>query len=43
MNVLKQQALVADERLPLLMAMSMFLNFINLFLFLLRLMGGSRD
>lgn len=43
MNVLKQQALVNDERLPLLMAMSMFLNFINLFLFLLRLMGGSRD
>gem|GEM_PF-5090288 len=38
MNVLKQQALVGDERIPLLMAMSMFLNFINLFLFLLRLM-----
>lgn len=43
MNVMKQQALVNDERLPLLMAMSMFLNFINLFLFLLRLMWGSRD
>lgn len=43
MNVIKQQALVADERLPLLMAMSMFLNFINLFLFLLRLMWGSRN
>jgi len=43
MNVMKQQALVNDDRLPLLMAMSMFLNFINLFLFLLRLMWGSRD
>ncbi len=43
MNVLKQQALVGDERIPLLMALSMFLNFINLFLFLLRLMWGSRD
>jgi FtsH-binding integral membrane protein len=43
MNVMKQQALVNDDRLPLLMAMSMFLNFINLFMFLLRLMWGSRD
>ena len=38
LNVMKQQALVNDDRLPLLMAMSMFLNFINLFMFLLRLM-----
>lgn len=42
MQVLKQQALVQDERLPLLMSLWLFLNFINIFLFLLRLMG-SRD
>lgn len=43
MNVMKQQALVNDDRLPLLMAMGMFLNFINLFLFILRLMWGSKN
>lgn len=40
MNVLKQQALINDERMPLLMALGLFINFINIFLFLLRLMWG---
>lgn len=40
MNVLKQQALVDDERIPLLMSLGLFINFINIFLFLLRLMWG---
>jgi FtsH-binding integral membrane protein len=40
MNVLKQQALVDDDRIPLLMSLWLFINFINIFLFLLRLMWG---
>lgn len=40
MNILKQQALVADRRIELLMALGLFINFINIFLFLLRLMWG---
>lgn len=40
MQVLKQQALIADDRLPLLMALGLFLNFINIFFFLLRLFGS---
>lgn len=41
MNVLKQQALMDDRRVPLLMALWLFINFINIFLFLLRLMGND--
>jgi len=41
MNVLKVQALSGDERTPLLMALGLFINFINIFLFLLRLMWGQ--
>jgi len=40
MNILKQQALTADNRIELLMALWLFINFINIFLFLLRLMWG---
>ena len=40
MNILKQQALTSDNRIELLMALGLFINFINIFLFLLRLMGG---
>lgn len=43
MNILKQQALINDERIPLLMSLGLFLNFINLFLFLLRLFGGGKS
>ena len=39
MQILKQQALVADDRVPLLISLWLFLNFINIFLFLLRIMG----
>jgi FtsH-binding integral membrane protein len=42
MNILKQQALTGDRRIELLMALWLFINFINIFLFLLRLMG-NRD
>lgn len=41
MNLLKQQALLNDDRTPLLIALGLFINFINIFLFLLRLMGGG--
>lgn len=37
MNILKQQALWDDDRVPLLMSLWLFINFINIFLFLLRL------
>lgn len=40
MNVLKQQALINDDRLPILMALGLFINFLNIFLFLLRLFGS---
>lgn len=40
MNVMKQQALVDDNRLPLLMSLSLFLNFINIFQLILMLMWG---
>lgn len=40
MNLLKQQALVDDDRLPLLISLWLFINFINIFLFILRLMWG---
>jgi len=39
---LKQMALIGDKKIELLMALSLFLDFINLFLFLLRLMGRRR-
>lgn len=39
MNVLKQQALSWDRRIELLMALWLFINFVNIFLFLLRLFG----
>lgn len=38
---LKQMALVQDERMEIMMALSLFLSFVNLFMFLLRLFGGS--
>lgn len=41
MNVLKQQALMDDRRVPLLIALGLFINFINIFLFLLRLVGND--
>lgn len=41
MNVLKQASLHGDNRIEILMALGLFINFINIFLFLLRLMGGS--
>jgi len=41
MNVLKQQALMDDRRVPLLIALGLFINFINIFLFLLRLMWND--
>lgn len=40
---LKQMALVADERMEIMMALSLFLTFVNLFMFLLRLFGGSNQ
>jgi len=40
MNVLKQQALVNDDRITILMALGLFINFINIFLFLLRIFGS---
>lgn len=39
MQMLKKAALTADKRIELLMALALFLNFINLFIFLLRLLG----
>ncbi len=39
MNLLRQQALWWDRRIELLMALWLFINFINIFLFLLRLTG----
>jgi len=38
---LKQMALIADERMEIMMALSLFLSFVNLFMFLLRLFGGG--
>lgn len=40
---LKQMALIADERMEIMMALSLFLTFVNLFLFLLRLFWGRND
>ena len=40
MNVLKQQALIDDSRIPILMSLGLFINFINIFLFLLRIFGN---
>lgn len=37
---LKQMALVQDERIEIIMALSLFLSFVNLFMFLLNLFGG---
>ncbi len=42
MNVLKQQALAGDDRISILMALGLFINFLNVFLFLLRLFGSRR-
>lgn len=43
MWVMKELAVVPDERVQLIMAMQVYLSFINLFLFLLRLFGWSKD
>lgn len=43
MNILRQQALGDDRRVELLMALWLFINFVNIFLFLLRLTWGSQD
>jgi FtsH-binding integral membrane protein len=40
MNVLKQEAMIDDERMPLVSAMGLFITFLNIFLFLLRLFSG---
>ncbi len=42
-SALKQMAAVADQRIEILIALNLFLSFVNLFLFLLRLFGNSRD
>lgn len=39
MNILRQQALGGDSRIEILMALWLFINFINIFLFLMRLFG----
>jgi len=41
MNILRQQALGWDSRIEILMALWLFINFINIFLFLLRLVWGQ--
>lgn len=41
MNILRQQSLGWDSRIELLMALWLFINFINIFLFLLRLTGAQ--
>lgn len=43
MNMMKQMAMSNDSRVELLMALSLFLNFINMFYFLMNLMGVARD
>lgn len=42
-SALKQMAVVSDERIEVLMALNLFLSFINLFLFMLRIFWGRRD
>lgn len=42
-SALKQMALVSDNRIEVLMALNLFLNFINLFLFLLRIFGNHKN
>ena len=39
MNILRQQALWSDSRIEILMALWLLINFVNIFLFLLRLFG----
>ncbi len=41
MNVLKEQALVDNRKIELLMALWLFINFINIFLFMMRLFGNQ--
>jgi FtsH-binding integral membrane protein len=41
MAVLKEMAVHGDNRVEIVMALSLFLNFINIFLFLLRLFGNK--
>ncbi len=41
MNILRQQALWGDSRIEILMALWLFINFINIFLFMLRLTWGQ--
>lgn len=43
MAVLKENAATPDNRIQIIMALALFLDFINIFLFLLRLFGSSRD
>lgn len=42
-SALKQMAAISDERIEILIALNLFLSFINLFLFLLRIFGGQKD
>ncbi len=42
-NMIKQAALVGDKRLEIVMALSLYLDFINLFLEILKLLGKSED
>ncbi len=41
MNLIKQQALFMDNRTPLLISLWLFINFVNIFLFLLRLIWNE--
>jgi len=41
MNILRKQAMWTDSRIEILMALWLFINFVNIFLFLLRLFGGQ--
>lgn len=43
MNILKQQALTSDRRIELLMALWLFINFINIFMFMMRLFGWGDE
>jgi FtsH-binding integral membrane protein len=43
MAVLKQLALIGDKRIEIVMALSLYLDFINIFLTLLELFGKRND
>jgi FtsH-binding integral membrane protein len=42
-NIIKQAALVGDKRMEIVMALALYLDFINLFLEILKLIGRSED